>query len=99
MQKQHRAVERVRNRTLCLKLRAQQFLESPFSFHRNTVDGAHAAARHALASYRGNEAGFGELTNRVIERADVDIGIALDHGVAEAPLDLVGIKRRFSNAM
>ena len=72
-----------------LELRVQEFLESPFSLRRNPVNSPHAAARHALAAHLGDEAGFGQLTNRVIERADVYIGKALDHCVAEAPLDLV----------
>jgi len=34
---------------------------------------------------------LGQLPNRVIERADLDIQIALDHRRLQAALDLVGV--------
>jgi hypothetical protein len=56
------------------------------------IDGAHAAPSYALLSDRAEQTGFRKLIYGVVERADIHIRKALDHGLSQTPLDLVGVK-------
>ncbi len=92
MQEEHRAVEGRPEIACRRKLRMQEFAKAVASARGDAVDRAHAAPSHALVRDGGEQAGFGKLAHGVVERADIDIGKALDHGLGQTPLDLVGVK-------
>src|SRR5262249_25488688 len=76
-------------RPLLFELRVQELLETPLSLGIDSVDRPYSPARDSLLIDRGDETVAGEAAHGVIERPHVNIGIALDHRVREAPLDLV----------
>jgi hypothetical protein len=51
----------------------------------------HTAPRDSLITDGLDEPVVGQLPDGVVERVDIDVHVALDHRIAEAPLDLVGV--------
>src|SRR5580704_12381865 len=92
MQEEHRAVKILPEVAFGGKLRVQQFAKAGAPARRYAVNRTHAAPSHALVSDCGKQAGLGKLAHGVVERSDIDIGKALDHGLGQTPLDLVGMK-------
>src|SRR6476659_9849011 len=92
MEEEQGAIERLRHRSFLVELPVQTFTKRGPAGGRNAIDRSHPAARHALLCEHRDQAVLFELPHRVIERADVHIGVALDHRRLEATLDFVRVK-------
>ena len=80
------------NRPLRRELLIQKLLKSTLSTRRDLVNRPHAPASYALSLNRYDESALFELANGVIQSAHIYIGIALNHCVSEAALDLIRVK-------
>ena len=92
LQKKHRTIKRLSNRSLGGELLVQKLLKSPLATGRNSVNRAHTAAGDTLLSNRVDEPVLLQLSYRVIQRTNVHIRVALDHGVSQAALDLIRVE-------
>src|SRR5262245_52852800 len=78
VKEQKRAIKCLRYGPILLELLKKSFLEFAASLGRDAVDGPHATARDALLRDSRDRTVLFQLADRVIERSDIHIEVALD---------------------
>jgi hypothetical protein len=92
MEEEQSRINRLGHCSFFLKSIMEKLLKAVPPLRRDPINRAFAPARNLLPLCRGDIPRFDQLPDGIIKGADVDVGIALDQSVTEAPFNFIGMQ-------